>query len=153
MASPLRDTAVAQAPETARSHHGFLQMPFGKDDKFFGLLEASAEAARNSVRSLTRSTPLEPAASRNSTKIRNATRRSPKRSTRRSGRPFVTPLEREDVEVLGGALYRIPKTVRFVISLLLYAGTVELMAMVKPLRDLGGGQFDRAKELMKFAGN
>ena len=73
--------------------------------------------------------------------------------------------ENRFIEVLSAALYRIPKTVekfaeRFMISLplvrevdfskhiaLLDEATIEVVAMVKLLRDLGSGQLDEAKEL------
>lgn len=144
-----------------------LQKLFGKDDKFFGLLEASAEAARNSVRSLTRilSDPSEAGSIAKFHEEKERDKAITEEINTALVKTFVTQLEREDIEVLSGALYRIPKTVekfaeRFVISLhlvkdvdfskhvaLLDAATVEIVAMVKLLRDLGGGQLDRAKEL------
>ena len=52
---------------------------------------------------------------------RRRTRRSPNKSTRRWSTTFVSQLEKEDIEVLSAALYKIPKTVekfaeRFIIS-------------------------------------
>ena len=144
-----------------------LQKLFGKDDKFFGLLEASAEAARNSVRALTRilSAPADAAGVAKFHEEKERDKKITEQINTELVRTFVTQLEREDIEVLSAALYRIPKTVekfaeRFVISLhlvkdvdfskhvaLLDAATVEIVAMVKLLRDLGGGQLDHAKEL------
>ncbi|MEO8351850.1 MAG: DUF47 family protein [Chthoniobacteraceae bacterium] len=144
-----------------------LQKLFGKDDKFFGLLEASAEAARNSVRSLTRilSAPAETAGIAKFHEEKERDKSITEQINLELVRTFVTQLEREDIEVLSAALYRIPKTVekfaeRFVISqhlvqdidfskhvALLDAATVEIVAMVKLLRNLGGGELDRAKEL------
>ncbi len=144
-----------------------LQKLFGKDDKFFNLLEASAEAARNSVRSLNRilSSPAEapPIAQFHEAKARD--KKITEEISRELVSTFVTQLEREDIEVLSAALYRIPKTVekfaeRFMISLplvrdvdfskhtsLLDEATIEVVAMVKLLRNLGSGQLDEAKEL------
>ncbi len=78
---------------------------------------------------------------------------------------FVTALEKEDIEVLSHALYRIPKTVekfaeRFVISshvvrdidfgkhiALLDAATAQVVELVKMLRKLGDGRIHQAKDL------
>jgi hypothetical protein len=90
-----------------------LQKLLGKEDLFFGLLEASAHEARTSAQALVRLSQTldqpvtleEFARSRRkdkeiTTQIRNAVYTT-----------FVTPLEREDIEALSLALYRIPKTV------------------------------------------
>src|ERR1017187_4099869 len=90
-----------------------LQRLLGKEDLFFELLEASAQEARNSVQALVKISkaldkPVELeefARSRRKDKeitsqIRNAVYTT-----------FVTALEREDIEALCNALYRIPKTV------------------------------------------
>lgn len=80
---------------------------------FFGLLEASAQEARNSVQALvqlskTLDKPVEPeqfARPRRKDKEITAQIRNAVYTT------FVTALEREDIEALCNALYRIPKTV------------------------------------------
>jgi uncharacterized protein Yka (UPF0111/DUF47 family) len=90
-----------------------LQRLLGKEDMFFGLLEASAIEAQNSVHALVKLSqsldqPVELEAfvlARRKDKeitlqIRNAVYTT-----------FVTPLEREDIEALSLVLYRIPKTV------------------------------------------
>ncbi|MFO1475927.1 MAG: DUF47 family protein [Verrucomicrobiota bacterium] len=90
-----------------------LQRLLGKEDMFFGLLEASAQEAHTSVqalvrlsRSLDRPVELEEfARSRRKDKEITATIRNAVYST------FVTAFEREDIESLSNALYRIPKTV------------------------------------------
>ena len=144
-----------------------LQKIFGKDDKFFDLLDASAKSARSSVQALNRvlSAPAEGAALAQF----HAGKEADKKITEQIGRElvstFATELEREDIEVLSAALYKIPKTVekiaeRFQISTahvqdvdfskqiaLLDEATRELVEMVKLLRDLGSGQLDHAKEL------
>jgi uncharacterized protein len=100
-----------------------LQRLLGKDEQFFALLEASAEEGRSSVRALQRIltnpsvTPtLEEFA---------ASRRKEKQIANEISellcRTFVTTLEREDIEALSYALYRIPKTaekfaVRFILT-------------------------------------
>ena len=80
-----------------------LQKLLSKDDKFFDLLESSAEEARGSVQLLV---PY----LKSSDHVLSLDefidkRRKDKIIT------FVTPLEREDIESLSNALYKIPKTV------------------------------------------
>src|SRR5258708_301496 len=90
-----------------------LQKLFGKDDKFFRLMEASAEECRTSIQSLihllkanrqTRSLDA-------FVEARRKDKRITKELTEHLLRTFVTPLEREDIEALAEALYKIPKTV------------------------------------------
>jgi uncharacterized protein len=85
----------------------------GRDDKFFDLLEASANEAQGSVRLLVNLV-------KNPTQVQSLddfiqARRNDKRITEEISeqlcRTFVTPLEREDIEALSIALYKIPKTV------------------------------------------
>jgi uncharacterized protein len=90
-----------------------LQKLLGKEDKFFDLLEASAEEARASVQALIKLTKTpnqttlmyEFVQSRRKEKQISAEIREAVYNT------FVTALEREDIENLSNALYRIPKTV------------------------------------------
>jgi uncharacterized protein Yka (UPF0111/DUF47 family) len=90
-----------------------LQKLLSKDDKFFDLLESSAEEARSSVQLLVpylkspdRVLSLDEFIEK---------RRRDKIITREIAehlcKTFVTPLEREDIESLSNALYKIPKTV------------------------------------------
>ncbi|MBM3837151.1 MAG: DUF47 family protein [Verrucomicrobia bacterium] len=90
-----------------------LQRLLGKEDKFFDLLEASAEQARASVQAL-----IQFAKSAHQTGTLDAfiqSRRKDKRITAEISEAlcttFVTALEREDIEALSNALYKIPKTV------------------------------------------
>jgi uncharacterized protein len=90
-----------------------IQRLLGKEDMFFELLEASAQEARNSVqtlvklsRALDKPVELEELArARRKDKEITAQIRNAVYTT------FVTALEREDIEALCNALYRIPKTV------------------------------------------
>lgn len=86
---------------------------FGHDDKFFTLLEASAAEAQSSVQLLM--TLLNDPKSMPTLDEFIQTRRKDKRITEEISeelcKTFVTPLEREDIEELSSALYRIPKTV------------------------------------------
>jgi len=90
-----------------------LQKLLGKEDMFFGLLEASALEAHNSVATLVQLSraldePVQLEAFANA-------RRKDKEITGQICNAvyttFITALEREDIESLALALYRIPKTV------------------------------------------
>jgi uncharacterized protein Yka (UPF0111/DUF47 family) len=144
-----------------------LQKLMGKDDKFFGLLEASAEEARQSVRALNRIL-ANPAATPSLQEF-HAAKEADKKITEQINvaliTTFVSQLEREDIELLSAALYKIPKTVekfaeRFIISAalvrdgnfsphstLLDGATIQVVEMVKQLRDLGAGRLDQVKEM------
>ena len=90
-----------------------LQTIFGKGDKFYGLLEASADAARQSTRALIALLNA-PVSTRSLDEFRVARRREKELVAQISQAlvdTFVTALEREDIEALAGALYKIPKTV------------------------------------------
>ena len=90
-----------------------LQTIFGKGDKFYGLLEASADAARQSTRALMALLNA-PVSTRSLDEFRVARRREKELFAQISQSlvdTFVTALEREDIEALAGALYKIPKTV------------------------------------------
>ena len=90
-----------------------LQTIFGKGDKFYGLLEASADAARSSTRALI-AMLNQKSSSPSLDEFRLARRREKEVMSQISHElvnTFVTALEREDIEALAGALYKIPKTV------------------------------------------
>ncbi len=90
-----------------------LQTIFGKGDKFYGLLEASAESARSSASALIEL--LSTSATQQSLeKFKQARRREKDLFAQISEElvnTFVTVLDREDIEDLNGALYKIPKVV------------------------------------------
>ncbi len=90
-----------------------VQKLLGKEDKFFGMLETSAQEARTSVQTLVKHL-------QNPSQLKKldefvATRRKEKAINSRISdalcTTFVTRLEREDIEALSVALYKIPKTV------------------------------------------
>jgi uncharacterized protein Yka (UPF0111/DUF47 family) len=90
-----------------------LQTIFGKGDKFYGLLEASAESARSSARALIELLST-PASQQSLEKFKEARRREKNLFAQISEElvnTFVTVLDREDIEALNGALYKIPKVV------------------------------------------
>ncbi|HET9484589.1 MAG TPA: pit accessory protein [Xanthomonadales bacterium] len=90
-----------------------LQTIFGKGDKFFSLLEQSAEAALQSTKALhTLVTAQAKGGSLDEFKLaRQRERNISQAISRELVETFVTALEREDIEALGSALYRIPKVV------------------------------------------
>jgi uncharacterized protein len=90
-----------------------LQTIFGKGDMFYGLLEASADAARQSTRALIAMLNA-PVSARSLDEFRLARRREKDllaKINKALVDTFVTALEREDIEALAAALYKIPKTV------------------------------------------
>ena len=90
-----------------------LQTIFGKGDKFYGLLEASAAAGRESARALT-DLLATPAAQRSLEKFKLARQREKGLAGQISQElvnTFVTALEREDIEALSNVLYKIPKVI------------------------------------------
>ena len=90
-----------------------LKKLLGYDDKFFNLLEASAAEAQSSVQLLVGM--LKQANGLPTLDEFVQTRRKDKQITEEISeqlcKTFVTPLEREDIEALSIALYKIPKTV------------------------------------------
>ena len=88
----------------------------GHDEKFFDLLEASAQQADNSVHHLVDLlAKLEHRESPQSLEEFVRSRRKDKEITQELTEElcttFITPFEREDIQALAAALYKIPKTV------------------------------------------
>jgi uncharacterized protein len=90
-----------------------LQTIFGKGDKFYGLLEQSADAARESAKAL-----HELVTQADQAPIMAAFAAARAREKALAGQiseelvnTFVTALDREDIEALNTALYKIPKSV------------------------------------------
>ncbi len=90
-----------------------LKKLFGRDDVFFELLEKSAAEAKESVQ-LMRKMLLNPESRTVSMDDFALLRKKDKQITQeirsQLTQTFVTPLEREDIEALANALYKIPKT-------------------------------------------
>ena len=107
-----------------------LKKLFGHDDRFFDLLEAGAEEAKASVDHFARYLQnLAAGGSPTNLDELAQTRRKEKRirqqMTEALSRTFVTPLEREDIEALSFALYRIPKQVEKIVERIsIYPGKV-----------------------------
>jgi len=89
---------------------------FGRDHKFYDLLEASADEANNSAKILSALMPNlgDERKIQETIELLAQSRRKHKRIsqeiTKQLCRTFVTPLEREDIEALSSALSRVPKT-------------------------------------------
>ena len=90
-----------------------LQTIFGKGDKFYELLEASAESARASARALIEllSTPVPQPSLEKFIVARRREKNLSGQISEELINTFVTVLEREDIEALNSALYKIPKVV------------------------------------------
>jgi len=86
---------------------------FGKSDRFFDLLSASAKSAHQSIEALARM--LQDTNANVSLAELAVARRNEKKNAETISeelvKVFITALEREDIEALSKALYRIPKTV------------------------------------------
>jgi len=90
-----------------------LQTIFGKGDKFYGLLEQSAEAAHESAKALhalvTQADHAPVMAAFTATRAREKALAA--QISEELVNTFVTALDREDIEALNSALYKIPKSV------------------------------------------
>ena len=137
----------------------------GKEEKFYDLLEASAEEARVSTGLLAKILANDSAAQASSIHDIIQTRRKYKRITQEITeelcKTFVTPFEREDIEALSIAFYRIPKTIEKLVErlticpariqrdtlqrqvVLLEDAVESVVVMVKQLRK--GTQLDKIK--------
>jgi uncharacterized protein Yka (UPF0111/DUF47 family) len=94
----------------------FLQRIFSGDGKFYDLLEASSRTAKEGASQLTSMLSLHgtdefEGAVANLALIRRKHKRTTQEITEQLCKNFVTPLEREDIEALSSALYRITKNV------------------------------------------
>lgn len=90
-----------------------LQRLLGKEDKFFSMLEASAEEARTSVQALVKLSKNldQPVVMDEFAHSRRKDKEITREISAAVYTTFVTALEREDIEELSTALYKIPKTV------------------------------------------
>ena len=100
-----------------------VQKLFSKDDKFYDLLEASAEESRRSVQALNRVliNPEQIPSLSEFHQSKEADKRITEQISEALIDTFVADLEREDIEALSEVLYKIPKTVekfaeRFIVS-------------------------------------
>ena len=134
-----------------------LQKLLGKEDKFFDLLEASAEEGRSSVQAL-KSLIQNPEKTK-SLEDFILSRRRDKAITAQISEAlcttFVTALEREDIEALSNSLYKIPKTVEKIGERILLAPHflkgVDLSRQVEMLEKATATVLTMLKELRKGA--
>lgn len=109
----------------------------GTDQKFFDLLEASAEQALTSTKLLSgylqRMEAFRAAGDLDDfIQNRRKDKKITSRITEELCRTFVTPLEREDIEALSRVLYRIPKTIeKLVERLSIYPGRVPREGLIR----------------------
>jgi len=141
-----------------------IQRLFGKEDRFFELLLASAGEAHESIDFLTDILRHEKEHSLNEfAAVRKKDKQITKEISELLVKTFVTALEREDIEALSSALYKIPKTVekfveRYMISAdrvaktdftthaaMLDEATVHVVDLIKTLKK--GMDIVRVKEL------
>src|SRR3954463_5056910 len=142
-----------------------VQKLLSKDEQFYELLEASATEARKSVQALNRilSAPNNIPKLAEFHQSKQADKEITEKISEALVTTFVTELEREDIEMLSSALYKIPKNVekiaeRFIISSemvkgtdfsrhiqLLEAATDQVYEMVKLLRK--GASIDKIKQM------
>ncbi len=146
-----------------------LKKLLGKEEKFFDLLEAGAEEAKVSVtlfgaalRKLSAGSSPADLPLDEFIQARRKEKRIRDEMTEELSRTFVTPLEREDIEELSFALYRVPKQVEKIAERLsIYPGRIPyaaferqaqlmtqaaeaLVFMVKQLR--GGTNVERIRD-------
>ena len=88
-----------------------LQKLLGKEGKFFDLLEASAEEARSSVQALVRivKSTTAPPTLEEFVLPRRREKQIAQEISEQLVNTFITGLEREDIEALSTALYKVPK--------------------------------------------
>jgi uncharacterized protein Yka (UPF0111/DUF47 family) len=117
----------------------------GHDEKFFDLLEASAQQADSSVHHLVdllarlqnNESPQDLAKFAES---RREDKRITQELTEQLSKTFITPLEREDIQELAASLYKIPKTVE----------KIGERILISP-QDLHGWSFRKQVELLDQA--
>ncbi len=142
-----------------------LQKLLGKEDKFYTLLEASAQEARNSVQALVKLSKSfdQPVVLDEFIHSRRKDKQITADISEAVYTTFITALEREDIEELSNALYKIPKTVekfgervllapQYVRGIdfstqisLLERATDMVLQMIKTLR--GGMDLEKIKDL------
>src|SRR5437868_1878240 len=141
-----------------------LQRLLGQEDKFFDLLEASAREAQKSAAALVAflQKPQPTGAMEDFIVSRRAEKRIADEISEALCTTFVTALEREDIEALSLALYKIPKTIEKIAERIMIApqlvegvtlgrqvvslgkATDTVMLMIQDLR--GGTHLERIRD-------
>ena len=119
-----------------------IQSFFSKATTFSRLFESSAEEARKSALTLTEllKSPPEGFNLESFSRLRQQNKRINEEIATLLCQTFITPLEREDLEALSRALYRIPKTIEK------FAGRMILSKAYLP-----AGFFDRQAQILEQA--
>jgi hypothetical protein len=123
-----------------------LQRLLGKEDKFFTLLEASAQEARASMQALIKLSkePDKPVVVEDFVYPRRKDKQITREISEAVYTTFVTAIEREDIEDLSTALYKIPKTIeKFSVRVLIapqYVRGIDFSTQI--------GLLDRATEIV-----
>lgn len=132
-----------------------LQKLFGKNDIFYDLLEASAKEAQNSVQTLAKlfGQPVTSLSLDDLILSRRKDKKITEQINEELCRTFVTELEREDIEALSNALYKIPKTVekiaeRFIICAQRLQG-IDLTQQVAMMETAAASVVEMVGELRK----
>ncbi|MGI8965684.1 MAG: DUF47 domain-containing protein [Limisphaerales bacterium] len=132
-----------------------LQKLLGKEDKFFDLLEASAEEGCSSVQALIKlmKTPDQAKSLDDFILSRRKEKKISLQISQAVATTFVTALDREDIEALSFALYRIPKTVEKVGERILLAphflSGVDVSRQLAMIEKATGTLLKMIKELRK----
>jgi len=130
-----------------------LRKILGRDDLFFDLLERSATEARESVTLLVKvlgSPDKGMGALDEFAILRRKDKRIDAEIMEQLTRSFVTPLEREDIEALSTALYKIPKTLeKFAERLILCRGFISDTDFTRQT-ELLAGAVDTVVKLVKL---
>jgi len=130
-----------------------LQRLLGKEDKFFSLLEASAQEAQTSVQALVKLSKAldQPVVLDEFVHSRRKDKEITKEISAAVYTTFITAIEREDIEDLSNALYKIPKTVeKFGERVLLapeHVRGIDFSAQISLLERATGIVFDMVKTL------
>lgn len=98
-----------------------LKKLFGKEDKFYDLLEASADEAKTSIHLLAkylqeRKLGTLPSDFEQLIESRRKDKKITQKISEELAKTFVTPIEREDIEALSFTLYRIPKAIEKIVE-------------------------------------
>lgn len=132
-----------------------LQKLFGKNDIFYDLLEASAKEAQISVQTLAKlfGQPVTSLSLDDLILSRRKDKKITEQINEELCRTFVTELEREDIEALSNALYKIPKTVekiaeRFIICAQRLQG-IDLTQQVAMMETAAAAVVEMVGELRK----
>jgi uncharacterized protein Yka (UPF0111/DUF47 family) len=130
-----------------------LQTMFGKGDRFYDLLEASAGAARDGAKALQALLEAhgEPMLLDGFRAARRREKELAARISEELVNTFVTALDREDIEAMSSALYRIPKTIeKFAERYAIVAGRIkgiDFASRASLLMSATEGVFEMVSEL------